>query len=103
MQGNFLTNLILSLFLNLLIKPFSLLYIDAEVQNRVGAHDYGLYFSLLNLSVLFNILIDLGINNYTIRTMARDPDLAQNMLDESLPCGFYFLLFMLFLHLLLVL
>jgi len=76
MQGNFLTNLILSLFLNLLIKPFSLLYIDAEVQNRVGAHDYGLYFSLLNLSVLFNILIDLGINNYTIRTMARDPDLA---------------------------
>jgi len=76
MQGNFLTHLFLSLFLNLLIKPFSLLYIDAEVQNRVGAHDYGLYFSLLNLSVLFNILIDLGINNYTIRTMARDPDLA---------------------------
>jgi O-antigen/teichoic acid export membrane protein len=76
MQGHFLTNLILSLFLNLLIKPFSLLYIDAEVQNRVGAHEYGLYFSLLNLSVLLNILLDLGINNYTIRTMAQDPDLA---------------------------
>ena len=76
MKGNFISNLFLSLFLNLLIKPVSLLVIDAEVQNRVGAEKYGLYFSLLNLSVLFNILVDLGINNYTIRTMAQDPNLA---------------------------
>lgn len=76
MQGKFLTNLLLSLLLNLLVKPTSLFLIDAEVQNRVGAEDYGLYFSLLNLSVLFNILIDLGINNYTMRTMARDPGVA---------------------------
>lgn len=76
MKGSFISNLFLSLFLNLLIKPISLLVIDAEVQNRVGAENYGLYFSLLNLSVLFNILVDLGINNYTIRTMAQDPGLA---------------------------
>jgi len=73
MQGKFLSTLLLSLVLNLLIKPISLFGIDAAVQNRVGATEYGLYFSLLNLSVLFNILIDLGINNYTIRTMAQDP------------------------------
>jgi len=72
MQGKFLSTLLLSLVLNLLIKPISLFGIDAAVQNRVGATEYGLYFSLLNLSVLFNILIDLGINNYTIRTMAQD-------------------------------
>jgi O-antigen/teichoic acid export membrane protein len=76
MKGSFISNLFLSLFLNLLIKPVSLLVIDAEVQNRVGAENYGLYFSLLNLTVLFNILVDLGINNYTIRTMAQDPGLA---------------------------
>lgn len=76
MKGSFISNLFLSLFLNLLIKPISLLVIDAEVQNRVGAENYGLYFSLLNLTVLFNILVDLGINNYTIRTMAQDPGLA---------------------------
>jgi O-antigen/teichoic acid export membrane protein len=76
MKGSFISNLFLSLFLNLLIKPVSLLVIDAEVQNRVGAENYGLYFSLLNLTVLFNILVDLGINNYTIRTMAQDPSLA---------------------------
>jgi O-antigen/teichoic acid export membrane protein len=73
MQGKFLSTLLLSLVLNLLIKPISLFGIDAAVQNQVGATEYGLYFSLLNLSVLFNILIDLGINNYTIRTMAQDP------------------------------
>ena len=76
MQGKFLSSLLLSLVLNLLIKPISLFGIDAAVQNRVGATEYGLYFSLLNLSVLFNILIDLGINNYTIRTMAQDPLMA---------------------------
>ena len=76
MKGSFISNLFLSLFLNLLIKPVSLLVIDAEVQNRVGAENYGLYFSLLNLTVLFNILVDLGVNNYTIRTMAQDPSLA---------------------------
>ena len=76
MKGSFISNLFLSLFLNLLIKPVSLLVVDAEVQNRVGAENYGLYFSLLNLTVLFNILVDLGINNYTIRTMAQDPGLA---------------------------
>ena len=76
MKGSFISNLFLSLFLNVLIKPVSLLVIDAEVQNRVGAENYGLYFSLLNLTVLFNILVDLGINNYTIRTMAQDPSLA---------------------------
>ncbi len=76
MQGKFLSSLLLSLVLNILIKPISLFGIDAAVQNRVGATEYGLYFSLLNLSVLFNILIDLGINNYTIRTMAQDPLVA---------------------------
>ena len=76
MQGKFLSSLLLSLVLNILIKPISLFGIDAAVQNRVGATEYGLYFSLLNLSVLFNILIDLGINNYTIRTMAQDPLMA---------------------------
>ncbi|MBM3451526.1 MAG: hypothetical protein FJX84_00125 [Bacteroidetes bacterium] len=76
MKGPFITNLFLSLFLNLLIKPVSLLVIDAEVQNKVGPENYGLYFTLLNLSALFNILIDLGINNYTIRRLAQDPNQA---------------------------
>ena len=60
--------------LNLLVKPIALFGIDATVQNRVGPENYGLYFSLLNLSVLFNILLDVGINNFTTKNLAQEPE-----------------------------
>jgi len=72
MQRKFLSSLGLILLLNLFVKPFYLLGIDAEVQNRVGKDAYGLYFGLLNLSFIFNILIDLGINNFNNRNIARN-------------------------------
>ncbi len=74
MQRIFFSNLILMVVLNLLIKPVALFGIDATVQNRVGPENYGLYFSLLNLSVLFNILLDLGINNFTTKNLAQEPE-----------------------------
>ncbi len=58
MQRIFFSNLVLMMFLNLLIKPIALFGIDATVQNRVGAAEYGLYFSLLNFSVILNMLLD---------------------------------------------
>lgn len=76
MQRTFLSNLGLILFLNLLVKPFYILGIDAEVQNAVGAESYGLYFTLLNLSFLFNILIDFGINNFNNRNIAQNVQLV---------------------------
>ena len=74
MQRIFFSNLILMVLLNLLVKPIALFGIDATVQNRVGPENYGLYFSLLNLSVLFNILLDLGINNFTTKNLAQNPE-----------------------------
>lgn len=74
MQRIFFSNLILMVLLNLLVKPIALFGIDATVQNRVGPENYGLYFSLLNLSVIFNTLLDLGINNFTTKNLAQDPD-----------------------------
>ena len=74
MQRIFFSNLLLMVLLNLLVKPIALFGIDAAVQNRVGPENYGLYFSLLNLSVLFNTLLDLGINNYTTKNLAQDPE-----------------------------
>jgi O-antigen/teichoic acid export membrane protein len=73
MQKKFISNLILLIVLNLIVKPISIFGIDATVQNRVGAEDYGLYFSLLNLSFLFNIVLDLGINNFTTKNIAQYP------------------------------
>ncbi len=75
MQKKFLSSLGLLLLLNLLVKPLYILGIDAEVQNRVGQEAYGTYFALLNLSFLFNILIDLGINNFNNRNIAQNQQL----------------------------
>ena len=59
MQKKFISNLILLALLNLVIKPVAIFGIDVTVQNRVGSEDYGLYFSLLNFTYLFNILLTL--------------------------------------------
>ena len=71
MQRKFITNLVLLLSLNLLIKPFWILGIDRTVQNTVGEEMYGFYFVVFNFSFLFNILLDLGITNFNNRNIAR--------------------------------
>lgn len=75
MQRKFLTSLILVVVLNLLVKPFYIFGIDAEVQNRVGEEIYGNYFSLFNFSLLLNILLDLGTTNFNTRNIAQHPQL----------------------------
>ena len=75
MQKKFLSSLGLILLLNLLVKPFFILGIDAEVQNRVGQEAYGTYFALLNLSFIFNIFIDFGINNFNNRNISQNAQL----------------------------
>lgn len=71
MQRKFLTNLVLLLFLNLLIKPVWIFGIDLTVQRSVGVGEYGFYFVILNFSFLFNILLDLGITNFNNRNIAQ--------------------------------
>ncbi len=71
MKRKFVTNLILLLLLNLLVKPFWIFGIDRTVQNLVGDQSYGLYFALFNFSMILNILLDVGITNYNNRNIAR--------------------------------
>lgn len=75
MQRKFITNLVLLLFLNLLIKPFWVFGIDRTVQNVVGSQDFGFYFAIFNFSFLFNILLDLGITNFNNRNIAQNKQL----------------------------
>jgi len=84
MQQKFISNLLLIIALNLLVKPLAIFGIDAAVQNRVGSEDYGMYFSLLNFTFLFNILLDLGINNYTTKNVAQYPEIAPKYLGKIL-------------------
>lgn len=81
MQRSFLTNLALLLVLNLLVKPFYILGIDAGVQDAVGSEVYGGYAALLSLSFLLNILLDLGITNYNTRNIAQHTQLMGKYLS----------------------
>ncbi len=71
MKRKFVTNLVLLLFLNLLVKPFWIFGIDRTVQNLVGDENYGFYFALLNFSLILNILLDVGITSYNNRNIAQ--------------------------------
>lgn len=84
MHRIFFSNLLFSLLLNLLIKPLAIFGIDAQVQNVVGLDEYGLYFSLLSLSLILNILMDLGINNYVIKTVANNQEEAKSQISSIL-------------------
>jgi O-antigen/teichoic acid export membrane protein len=80
MQKVFFSNLTLLVVLNVIVKPFYLFGIDAQIQNTVGAEDYGMYFALLNFSFLFNIILDVGINNYNTKNIAEQPRVLQRYL-----------------------
>ena len=66
----FVSNLLMLIGINLLIKPIYVLIIEAQVQERVGAENFGVYFALLNLTFILNILTDLGITNWNNRQVA---------------------------------
>ena len=74
MKKTFISNFILLMSVNLLIKPFWILGIDRGVQNAVGYEQYGIYTNLFAFSMLFITLLDLGINNYTSSNVAKNPE-----------------------------
>ena len=71
MNRKFIVNIAFLVLLNLLIKPFWFLGIEVSVQNRLSNETYGLFFSLLSFSMIFNFLLDFGITNFNNREIAR--------------------------------
>lgn len=88
MKKHFITNLSLLILLNLLIKPVWFFGIEVGVQNRVGEEIYGFYFSLFNFAFILNMLLDIGINNYNNRAIARDHSLLKGHLAAIIPLKF---------------
>jgi len=85
LKRKFVTNLALLLFLNLLVKPVYAFGIDVGIQNAVGARAYGNYFILLNFSLIFQIILDLGIENFTRSEIARHVQLLNKYFSNILP------------------
>jgi len=76
MRKTFVSNLILIIGLNLLIKPFYILGIEVEIQNRVGAEKFGSYFALIAFSFLINMIPDMGMTNWNARQVAKTGQLS---------------------------
>jgi len=89
-HSKFYSSLLLLITLNALIKPFWIFGIDRQVQNITGTVEYGTYFSLLNLSIVFGFLLDWGLTNFVNRELAA----RKTELQEHL--GSFFLLKILF-------
>lgn len=85
MKKHFITNLALLIFLNLLIKPIWFFGIEVGVQNHVGEEVYGFYFSLFNFAFILNMLLDVGINTYNNRAIARDHSVLKEHLANIIP------------------
>ncbi len=79
MRKRFIENLAFFITLNLLVKPIYVFGIDRVVQNTVGTVNYGTYFPLLNFVLIFQIFLDLGIENYTRKELAQNPILQSRL------------------------
>ncbi len=76
--------------LNLIVKPVWVLGIDRQVQNSTGPSEYGAYFSLYNLSIVFGFLLDWGLTNWYNRHLAAD---RKEFIDKA---GAFFFIKLLF-------
>lgn len=83
-HSKFYSSLLLLIILNAIVKPFWIFGIDRQVQNVTGAAEYGTYFSLLNLSIVFGFLLDWGLTNYINRELAAKKTELQNQLGTFL-------------------
>ena len=83
-HSKFYSSLLLLIVLNAIIKPFWIFGIDRQVQNITGVVEYGTYFSLLNLSIVFGFLLDWGLTNFINRELAAKKTELQQELSSLL-------------------
>lgn len=70
MRAAFVKNLLWLQLLNWLVKPLWILWIEREIQLRMGDVWYGIYSLHFNLVLLFAVLLDAGLNSYVSREIA---------------------------------
>lgn len=93
--NNFFRGLSWLILLNLLIKPVWIFGIDRWVQNTIGHETYGVYFSLLNLSIILGIVADAGLTNMYNRQLAlrEPPDFRKLLITKLFLSGIFLSVF----------
>lgn len=79
MRRFFVQNIFFLLLVNLIVKPLWIFGIDRNVQLATGHEAYGQYVALLNFSVIFQVLLDFGLQNYNNRTIAQSPNAMKSL------------------------
>ncbi|MCS6823329.1 MAG: oligosaccharide flippase family protein [Cytophagaceae bacterium] len=77
----------------MLIKPVWL-FLENDIQEKIGDAEFGLYAALFSLGYLFLTLADFGINQYITKKLASD----RNKLQEIFSNVFSFKLYMLIIY-----
>ena len=82
MKKTFAINIVLLLGLNLFVKAIYLLGIDRQFLLVLGTTEYGLYYKLLNFTLLFQFINDFGIQNYTNRYVSQNRANIENNFNQ---------------------
>lgn len=91
MRRFFVKNLLFVLAVNILVKPLWIFMIDRTVQNRVGHSMYGTYQAVFNLGIIFQIVLDFGINNFNTRLISQSPGRLKSMFPVMLTAKLVFI------------
>ncbi|MFW5886707.1 MAG: oligosaccharide flippase family protein [Bacteroidota bacterium] len=83
MKQLFIKILGLVVVLNLIVKT-AWVFIDIKIQNVIGPGEYGIYFPLFQFTMLFYILLDMGVTNFNNRTIAQHHQLVDKYFSNIL-------------------
>lgn len=84
MSGSLLRNIIFLFTVNLVIKPLWTFGIDIPSQNYFGHEVFGFYASLLSLSIMFQIMLDMGLQSYQSRQVGSNASSISWLLPNAL-------------------
>ncbi len=75
-------NLSLLFFINFAIKPIWVFGVERQFQLTLGKEAYGQYFEFLYLIYIFALVLDLGLHNFTVKSISEWKDQYKNYTAE---------------------
>jgi O-antigen/teichoic acid export membrane protein len=75
-------NVSLLFVINFAIKPIWVFVIDNKFQQVLGNDVFGNYFSYLSLIYIFSVVLDFGLHNYTVKSIAEKKESYTEILSE---------------------